>query len=98
MFLLLNFTSDMTVAGVVDGVINYKRDGGNGSIKIEELINVKPAAEGGVSTTRVCICRKKSLLETPGQYDQIIEQDNLRNILYPTVASDIEARWPEAYS
>ena len=34
----------------------------------------------------------------PGEYDQIIEQDNLRNILYPRVASDIEARWPEAYS
>lgn len=87
--IVMNLTSDMTVAGVIEGVINYKRDGGNGSVKIGELINVKPAAEGGVSTTRVCICRKKSLVENAGAYDQIIEQDNLKDILYPTVATDI---------
>lgn len=87
--IVMNLTSDMTVAGVIKGVINYKRDGGNGSVMIGELINVKPAAEGGVSTTRVCICRKKSLVENPGEYDQIIEQDNLKDILYPTVATDI---------
>ena len=87
--IVMNLTTDLPVAGVVEGVINYMRDGGNGSVRIGELINIKPAAEGGVSTTRVCICRKKSLVENPGEYDQIIEQDNLKDILYPTVATDI---------
>lgn len=87
--IVMNLTSDIAVAGVLAGVINYKRDGANGSVKINENINVKPAAEGGVSTTRVCICRKKSMVQNPDEFDQIIEQDNLKEILYPTVATDI---------
>ena len=87
--IVMNLTSDIAVAGVLAGVINYKRDGANGSVKINENINVKPAAEGGVSTTRVCICRKKSMVQNPDEFDQIIEQDNLKDILYPTVATDI---------
>lgn len=87
--IVMNLTSDIAVAGVLAGVINYKRDGANGSVKINENINVKPAAEGGVSTTRVCICRKKSMVQNPDEFDQIIEQDDLKEILYPTVATDI---------
>ena len=87
--IVMNITSDIAVAGVLAGVINYKRDGANGSVKINENINVKPAADGGVSTTRVCICRKKSMVQNPDEFDQIIEQDDLKEILYPTVATDI---------
>ena len=87
--IVMNLTSDIAVAGVLAGVINYKRDGANGSVKINENINVKPAADGGVSTTRVCICRKKSMVQNPDEFDQIIEQDDLKEILYPTVATDI---------
>ena len=87
--IVMNITSDIAVAGVLAGVINYKRDGANGSVRINENINVKPAAEGGVSTTRVCICRKKSMVQNPDEFDQIIEQDDLKEILYPTVATDI---------
>lgn len=87
--IVVNLTSDIAVAGVLAGVINYKRDGANGSVGINEHINVKPAADGGVSTTRVCICRKKSMVQNPDEFDQIIEQDDLKEILYPTVATDI---------
>ena len=87
--IILTLTSDMTVDGVIAGVINYIRDGELSSITLNDNIYVKSANPGSVATTKVCVCRKKSLISNPEDYDQVIEQDNLKNVLFPKVASDI---------
>lgn len=95
----LTLTSDMTVGGLIAGVIKYKRDGVEGSIKLNDNIIVNPATAGATSTTKVCICRKKSVLTNPDDYDQVIEQDDLKQVLYPTVASEISftaTAWADA--
>ena len=95
----LTLTTDMTVGGLIAGVIKYKRDGVEGSIKLNENIIVNPAGAGSSSSTRVCICRKKSELTNPEDYDQVIEQDDLKQVLYPTVASEISftaTAWADA--
>lgn len=97
--IVLVLNSDMTVAGLVHGIINYKRDGVSDNIKLEENIRVKAAMLGSTATTKVCICRNKNLLATSGDYDQIIEIDDLKKLLYPTVASDISfdaTAWADA--
>ena len=97
--IVLVLNSDMTVAGLVHGIINYKRDGVSDNIKLEENIRVKAAMPGLTATTKVCICRNKNLLATSGDYDQIIEIDDLKKLLYPTVASDISfdaTAWADA--
>lgn len=97
--IMLTLTSDMTVNGLIAGVINYKREGESGSIILNENINVKSAEQSNVAVTKVCICRKKALVANPDDYDQIIEQDDLKKVLYPTVASDISfnaTAWADA--
>lgn len=97
--IVLTLTSDMTVDGLIAGVIKYKRDGVEGSINLNDNIIVNPATAGATSTTKVCICRNKSVLTNPEDYDQVIEQDNLRQVLYPTVASEISftaTAWADA--
>ena len=97
--IVLTLTSDMTVDGLIAGVIKYKRDGVDGSINLNDNIIVNPATAGATSTTKVCICRNKSVLTNPEDYDQVIEQDNLRQVLYPTVASEISftaTAWADA--
>ena len=97
--IVLVLNSDMTVAGLVHGIINYKRDGVSDNIKLEENIRVKAAMPGLTATTKVCICRNKNLLATSGDYDQIIEIDDLKKLLYPTMASDISfdaTAWADA--
>ena len=97
--IVLTLTSDMTVDGLIAGVIKYKRDGVDGSINLNDNIIVNPATAGATSTTKVCICRNKSVLTNPDDYDQVIEQDNLRQVLYPTVASEISftaTAWADA--
>lgn len=97
--IVLTLTSDMTVDGLIAGVIKYKRDGVEGSINLNDNIIVNPATAGATSTTKVCICRNKSVLTNPDDYDQVIEQDNLRQVLYPTVASEISftaTAWADA--
>lgn len=85
----LTLTSDLTVPGLIDGTINYERDGKTGSVKMPEKIRVKAATGSEPSVTKVCVCRDKTLVENPSQFDQIIETDELKNVLYPTVADDI---------
>lgn len=97
--IVLTLTSDMTVDGLIAGVIKYKRDGVDGSINLNDNIIVNLATAGATSTTKVCICRNKSVLTNPEDYDQVIEQDNLRQVLYPTVASEISftaTAWADA--
>lgn len=97
--IVLTLTSDMTVDGLIAGVIKYKRDGVDGSINLNDNIIVNPATAGATSTTKVCICRKKSVLTNPDDYDQVIEQDDLKQVLYPTVASEISftaTAWADA--
>ena len=97
--IVLTLTSDMTVDGLIAGVIKYKRDGVEGSINLNDNIIVNPATAGATSTTKVCICRKKSVLTNPDDYDQVIEQDDLKQVLYPTVASEISftaTAWADA--
>ena len=95
----LTLTTDLTVGGLIAGVIKYKRNGVEGNIKLNENIKVKPSAPGTSTSTRVCICRNKSLLTNPGDYDQVIEDDNIKHMLYPTVASKISfsaTAWADA--
>lgn len=95
----LTLTTDLTVGGFIAGVIKYKRNGVEGNIKLNENITVKPSAPGTSTSTRVCICRNKSLLTNPGDYDQVIEDDNIKHMLYPTVASEISfsaTAWADA--
>ena len=97
--IVLTLTSDMTVDGLIAGVIKYKRDGVDGSINLNDNIIVNPATAGATSTTKVCICRNKSVLTNPDDYDQVIEQDDLKQVLYPTVASEISftaTAWADA--
>ena len=97
--IVLTLTSDMTVDGLIAGVIKYKRDGVEGSINLNDNIIVNPATAGATSTTKVCICRNKSVLTNPEDYDQVIEQDDLKQVLYPTVASEISftaTAWADA--
>ncbi|MDO5128953.1 MAG: hypothetical protein Q4D64_03425 [Prevotellaceae bacterium] len=55
----LTLTTDMTVGGLIAGVIKYKRDGVEGSIKLNENIIVNPAGAGSSSSTRVCIAARR---------------------------------------
>ena len=95
----LTLTTDLTVGGLIAGVINYKRNGVDGAIKLDENIIVKPSVPGTSTSTRICICRNKSLLTNPGDYDQVIEDDDIKHMLYPTVASEISfsaTAWADA--
>ena len=85
----LTLSSDLTVPGLIRGTINYERDGKTGSVVLPEQIKVKAATATGQSVTKVCVCRNKALVENPTQFDQIIATDELKNVLYPTVADDI---------
>lgn len=85
----LTLYSNLTVPGTVKGTIEYKRDGRWESFDLKEPIRI-PAAAPGVDyaqrPVKVCICRNKAGL---AGYDQIIEDDNIKKILYPTIADEI---------
>lgn len=88
----LTLYSNLTVPGTVKGTIEYKRDGRWESFKLKEPIRI-PAAAPGVDYAqrpiKICICRNKAGL---AGYDQIIEDDNIKKILYPTIADEISFR------
>ena len=86
--IILSLNNDMTVPGIVKGTINYVRDGQNGTIKLNEDIIVKASAQGS-KTTRICICRKKDGVANAAEFDQIIEQNNLKDLFYPSLVSSI---------
>lgn len=87
--IILALTTDLTVPGVISGVINYGRDGASSSIAIGEKIKVKAASGNESATTRICICRNKNLVGDASLYDQIIEQDDIKNLFYPTIAKEV---------
>ena len=88
--IVLTLESDLTVGGQLDGNVKYWRDGQESSFRLPEPINLKAAAEnsGEKSVNRICICRNKS--KVPGDiYDQVIETEEIKNLLYPKVIDKI---------
>ena len=84
----IDFASDLTIPGKVKGTFNYTRKGQKGKIELKEEMTVLPATDGR-KTTRICICRDKAKLESPESYDQIIEDDNIKDLFYPTVIDEV---------
>ena len=86
--IILSLNSDLTVPCILKGSINYERDGQKGAIELNEDIVVKPST-GGNTITRICVCRKKTGLANSNSFDQIIEQNNLKDLFYPTLVNSI---------
>ena len=86
--IILSLNSDLTVPCILKGSINYERDGQKGTIELNEDIVVKPST-GGNTITRICVCRKKTGLANSNSFDQIIEQNNLKDLFYPTLVNSI---------
>ena len=86
--IILSLNSDLTVPCILKGSINYERDGQKGAIELNEDIVVKPST-GGNTVTRICVCRKKTGLANSNSFDQIIEQNNLKDLFYPTLVNSI---------
>lgn len=72
--IMLSITSDMNIAGMVDGVITSVKDGVTLATVNVEDIPVNPNA-----TTNICICRRASGVDA-SQY-VIKEVDNLSNLI-----------------
>ena len=87
----LTLESDLTVGGELAGNIKYWRNGQEGSFSLPEPIKLKASTEnsGEMSVNRICICRDKSKVD-PTMYDQVIETENIKDLLYPKIIDKIE--------
>ena len=85
----LTLESDLTVGGELAGNIKYWRNGQEGSFSLPEPIKLKAATEnsGEMSVNRICICRDKS--KVTASYDQVIETENIKDLLYPKIIDKI---------
>lgn len=71
----LTVTSDLPIAGLVNGVLTSKYNNGKADVSVTiPQFSVKPAA-----TTRICICKHKTAVT--GVYDQIVEVSNLSDLI-----------------
>ena len=86
----LTLESDLTVGGELAGNIKYWRNGQEGSFSLPEPIKLKASTEnsGEMSVNRICICRDKSKVD-PTMYDQVIETENIKDLLYPKIIDKI---------
>lgn len=86
----LTLESDLTVGGELAGNIKYWRNGQEGSFALPEPIKLKAATEnsGEMSVNRICICRDRSKV-TATSYDQVIETENIKDLLYPKIIDKI---------
>lgn len=86
----LTLESDLTVGGELAGNIKYWRNGQEGSFSLPESIKLKASTEnsGEMSVNRICICRDKSKVD-PTMYDQVIETENIKDLLYPKIIDKI---------
>ncbi|MGN0221411.1 MAG: hypothetical protein ACI4BA_04735 [Prevotella sp.] len=87
--IILTLESDLTVGGKLEGDIRYWRDGQEKSFRLPEPVNLKAAAENSEekSVNRICICRDKSKVK--GDYDQVIETEDIKDLLYPHIIDKI---------
>ena len=85
----LTLESDLTVGGELAGNIKYWRNGQEGSFSLPEPIKLKASTEnsGEMSVNRICICRDKS--KVTASYDQVIETENIKDLLYPKIIDKI---------
>lgn len=85
----LTLESDLTVGGELAGNIKYWRNGQEGSFSLPEPIKLKAATEnsGEMSVNRICICRDRS--KVTDSYDQVIETENIKDLLYPKIIDKI---------
>ena len=86
----LTLESDLTVGGELAGNIKYWRNGQEGSFSLPKPIKLKAPTEnsGEMSVNRICICRDKSKVD-PTMYDQVIETENIKDLLYPKIIDKI---------
>ena len=86
----LTLESDLTVGGELAGNIKYWRNGQEGSFSLPEPIKLKASTENSeeMSVNRICICRDKSKVD-PTMYDQVIETENIKDLLYPKIIDKI---------
>ena len=86
----LTLESDLTVGGELAGNIKYWRNGQEGSFSLPEPIKLKAATEnsGEMSVNRICICRDRREEEAT-KYDQVIETENIKDLLYPKIIDKI---------
>lgn len=86
----LTLESDLTVGGELAGNIKYWRNGQEGSFSLPKPIKLKASTEnsGEMSVNRICICRDKSKVD-PTMYDQVIETENIKDLLYPKIIDKI---------
>ena len=87
--IVLTLESDLTVGGELAGNIKYWRNGQEGSFSLPEPIKLKASTEnsGEMSVNRICICRDKS--KVTASYDQVIETENIKDLLYPKIIDKI---------
>ena len=86
----LTLESDLTVGGELAGNIKYWRNGQEGSFSLPEPIKLKASTEnsGEKSVNRICICRYRREEEAT-KYDQVIETENIKDLLYPKIIDKI---------
>lgn len=85
----LTLESDLTVGGKLDGKLRFWRNGQEDSFTLPEPVNLKAAAENSEekNVNRICICRHAS--KVTGDYDQIIETEDIKKLLYPKIIDKI---------
>lgn len=85
----LTLESDLTVGGKLDGKLRFWRNGQEDSFTLPEPVNLKATAENSEekSVNRICICRHAS--KVTGDYDQIIETEDIKKLLYPKIIDKI---------
>lgn len=88
--IVLTLESDLTVGGELAGNIKYWRNGQEGSFSLPEPIKLKASTEnsGEKSVNRICICRYRREEEAT-KYDQVIETENIKDLLYPKIIDKI---------
>lgn len=88
--IVLTLESDLTVGGELAGNIKYWRNGQEGSFSLPDPIKLKASTEnsGEKSVNRICICRYRREEEAT-KYDQVIETENIKDLLYPKIIDKI---------
>lgn len=87
--ILLTLESDLPVGSQLEGTIKYWRGDQQGSFDLPEPIYLKAAAENSVekSVSRICICRDAN--KVAGNYDQVIQTEDIKKLLYPKIIDKI---------